>query len=225
MDNNRFYGLVYSSTNECLDAIIQGLRPDYKDRILTAGGSGDQAFAMLWYGAEVVCVDNDPLQVTYIQERRKLLREGDFSRFVQPTEITTERSKKYFGNPYKLKKIREQIDNLEVRGPADIIKIAKSEEGFTKVYLSNVLGYTPKCNRYRISESIIDALVAMAKNLKQGSLVYLSNHGILCDTYPEFADFIKNTDLFWIDTILSNMANKFEKEKASGWDPAVYRVR
>ncbi|MFH1333256.1 MAG: hypothetical protein ABIH53_03405 [archaeon] len=226
MYRSRFCGLVYSSTNESLDAVITGLEPDKTDRILAVGGSGDQTFAMIEYGAKVVCVDNDTTQISYIQERKKLLSQGEYEQFY-PLDYPSRNAETYFNKPGRKERIRENLNNLEIRPPEDFVEVARKEKGFTKLYLSNILGFHRTTSEYKEDHIFMAALEAMAKKLETGNTIYISNHGWLCTTFPQYDQFIKNTSLLEIDKDLTEKAMEYEKTtfEQKVWNPAVYRIK
>ncbi len=214
--------LTFISTNESLDAIIDGLEPNNTDRILTVGGSGDQAFAILEKGAKVVCVDNNPSQTEYIKERYKLLEKRNYKQFAYPLACFDKDAIKYLKKPGRAENIRKNLSNLEIRDPADIMEIAKNEKGFTKLYLSNILGYHG--TDYEQTKNIIKGLTTIARNLKQGSLIYVANHDWLCGR-PEYKTFIKQTELLEIERELTKKAKNHETAYYIVWNPAVYRIK
>lgn len=226
MDPTKFQGLVYPSTNECLHSIICGLEPNETDRILAAGGSGDQAFAMLETGAKVVCVDNDAVQVEYIRERCRLLKEGDYRAFTYPAVVFDKDVMTYFKKHGRKQRIRRNLRNLEIR-LGNIVPMAQTEKGFTKIYLSNILGFHRTSSEYQGEDEFIQALEAIARNLEKGKLIYLTNHGWLCEAYPAFANFIKGTALFEVDKYLTDKTENCENRTFNprAWSPGVYRIK
>jgi len=59
---------MYYFTNESLEAIITGLEPNSEDNVLTICGSGDQAFALLEFGCQVIAIDENPQQICYAKK-------------------------------------------------------------------------------------------------------------------------------------------------------------
>ena len=177
--------LVWKYTNENLAAITLGLDLNSSDRVLAVGGSGDQALAILEYANSVKLVDNNPLQIDYALERIEKLRKGDFESFLETrlpsgfisgkltqeiADKEIERRNKYFFTG-RLENIASRLDRLDIEC-ADIVETAIKENDFTKIYLSNVIGFKEKHLKQGIN-----VLDFSSKNLPKEGLVYSAVHG------------------------------------------------
>lgn len=209
--------MQYPCTNEDLRGIVSGLDLSPKDSVLAVAGSGDQAFAFLEYAAHVKAVDINPNQIKYMQQKARALRAGDYEEFLRIetadyignygshlAKFDRDRRKKYFvgDDPLRLAKIRGNLDNLVIAEPADIIEVAQTESGYTKTYLSNVIGY-------RDAESYIGftpILRGIARNLPLDGLIYVANHG-------EFLDRMRNVSTLqdFGDTYVDSKINNPKK--------------
>ena len=63
--------MVFTSTNECVPAIVAGLDLHPEDRVLSICGAGDAVFAIAEYSNSIIGVDSDLDQVKYAQKREK----------------------------------------------------------------------------------------------------------------------------------------------------------
>jgi len=183
------YHLLYYWTNESLEAIVTGLDINKYDRILSIAGSGDQPFALLEKAQYVTVVDDNPEQIRFIRERKNLLEQGDYKRFLKISESilsdtlqnwqynisfarkNLRRRNKYFKKHNRLKNIQLKLANLQICDQGNIFKIAALEKGFTKIYLSNAincLNYNKIKDDYKIMKNTI-------LNLPKGGLIYFSN--------------------------------------------------
>jgi hypothetical protein len=152
----------YPKTNENISSIVSGLDIQPHDKIVAIGGSGDQAFAILEYVGHVLAVDEDCLQVDYIDDQLDLIAVRDYETFWSMRE-----SKEYF-LPSRLDVIRRKLDCIEVR-KGDIVDVCRNIRGYNKVYLSNSL--------YGHPDELAPKLVLVSSNLPIGGLVYASNGG------------------------------------------------
>lgn len=213
----------FTCTNESLEAIMAGLEPKEGDTILAIGGSGDQAFAMLETGARVVVVDIEPDQIAFIEWRREALAAEDYWTFARRAHIATDHQPEfgvrlverddYFKDSERLRRMRENVENLTVLPPADIFDVLKSGVTCTKMYLSNIFGFSVVVPRKQFP-LIRDALPV-------GGLVYISDEPSVWDG---------QCDHFLPSNMRTNRqrtveARKFEYglrgEKA--WHPVVYK--
>ena len=219
--------MYYYSTNESLDSIVKGLEPCHSDVIVAIGGSGDQAFALLESAGEVIVVDHDAQQIDYILKRRRLLEEGrvtDFLGSENDVQIA-----KYLQK--RAEKIRHRLNRMVVYDPVDVFDFLEQENGFSKVYLSNVFGCR-NAGRSRNYES----LGMIASKLPPGGLVYVADHGRTMEISPEFypKDFIS----YWLSYCMGReLSGKLPQgmiidqrrtalarfHERNNWDTAVYR--
>lgn len=214
--------VVYTQTNENLNAIIAGLVPIPEDTILAVGGSGDQAFALLEFAGRVKVVDKDHSQTEYIRKRAEALRLRDYASFRRNANS----SLYFFENKNRLERIRERLDHLAIAESADIVQIAPQEESYSKAYLSNAIGFPVAFN----GGKIIRSLDAVAQKLTTGGLIYVANHWELVNAAMPSTLLLAREDILMIksflpqglelDRALSKAARKYESE---GWTPAVYR--
>lgn len=83
---------VYGATNESLQSIVSGMSVKPSDHVLSIGGAGDQAFALLEYvrpnkGGRVEVIDPNQSQVDYILSKVAELKRGDFKAFAVCREM------------------------------------------------------------------------------------------------------------------------------------------
>lgn len=254
-------GLVYSCTNEDLRGIVSGLDFSPEDSVLAVAGSGDQAFAFLEFAGQVKALDIVPEQIRLMRKRAELLRSGDFDAFLRAqetgscdgylagshttlfAELNRNRRKKYFveEDSQRLERVRDNLDNLVISDLGNILEVAQTESGFSKIYLSNVLGYGDGFNYTCATELLRN----IARNLPVGGLIYVANHDQMSDDpYAGFLGGIGNTissamDMYSladknkdlressflppeleVDKNLSEVARTFD---GASWKPAVYR--
>jgi len=187
------YNLLYTYTNECLDAILEGLDINSTDRILAVAGSGDQALAMLERAGFVKAVDSTKSQVNFFKKRIEALQEGkyltalgtevkatDFSIIPLPNPSIAGYSvlslrNQFFLSNNRLERIRDKLGNLVVEHSEDILDLAQKEKGFLKIYLSNVFIYSSQSGSHSHFE-VSDVLEGIADNLPLGGLIYVANH-------------------------------------------------
>ena len=183
----------YVRTNEDLGSIVRGLDVGPFDYILAVGSSGDQSFALLEYADRVASFDTDNDQVDHINQLIGFLNNEDYRGFLeyrldygsgdiynswdndvkklsyrQLLKLEKKLGTKYFSHK-RLKKIREKLGNLSIEHK-NIIEAIQTEEGYNKVYLSNILEY-----RYVGWENIPFVLLEISKKLPKGGLIYASN--------------------------------------------------
>lgn len=166
MDKKLYAGLEYTHTNESLEAIVMGLDVNSEDRILAIGGSGDQAFALLEKADSVTVVDINPAQIWYVRQRAELIRRRDYEMFL--ALLRGEISQRYFSRGGILENLHDKIDSLDIREPCDIFEINTNGGRFTKIYLSNAVGYSDQ----KITPEICDSLIRMANSLQINGLIY-----------------------------------------------------
>ncbi len=226
----------YYCTNENLEAIVLAMQPNENDIILTVGGSGDQSFALLEKAGKVYCVDNSAWQVNYIKQRANGLKRGDYKAFMPKLENEDEVSlRDDYIRHSRIKKIKEKINWLTVKRE-DVVQAAQNGK-FTKIYLSNALGYEQRDQIQATQFS--EAMHKLSQALTKGGLIYLSNHENLCRemyrTLPGPASIITTengviriTDPkellpigLTIDPELTTLARRYEDD--GFWEPAVYR--
>lgn len=260
---NQTSGLRYSYTNEDLRGIILGLDFSPEDSVLAVAGSGDQAFAFLEFARQVKAVDIVPEQIELIRQKAEALQVGDYDEFLRVDgtgsadgwmygqyslefkRFDEMRKRKYFAEDdnQRLERIRRNLGNLVIAEPANVLEIAQTESGFSKIYLSNVFGYGDDGSDMWVTQ----ILGNIARNLPLGGLIYVANHDGLCDRTRKISFFYgdkndkrnnikdlysildKNKDIedesflppeIEVDRDLSVKARRYP----SGiWNPAVYR--
>lgn len=230
--------LIYKYTNENLEAIVLALQPNNNDKILAVCGSGDQAFALLENAKEVWCVDNNKAQIKYLKERLHALKRGDHKAFLPKTKDSNDSElniqEGYFKQKNRINKIKEKLNRLTVK-QGDIIEIAKIEPGFTKIYLSNAIGYDQSKDINKLMFATI--MRKIAARLPIAGLIYVSNHEYLCEriyistpphritTERGAVRITDSKDIFpeylRVDPELTTLARRYEDE--GFWSPAVYR--
>ncbi len=219
--------LMYSVTNENLTATVQGLDLNSKDSVLAVGGSGDQAFAILEFARRVIAIDTETAQLEFMKKRFEALKEGDYERFLQEetnsimdcldyrrkeqAETYKASRRKYFLENERLGKIRDKIGSITFEY-GDILKIARTRRDFSKIYLSNTLGWDNL--PYEDWEpDTIEILREISINLRKNGLIYISNFHKKNDT--KFPNELK------IDEDLTKKVQELEKD--SWCHPCVLR--
>ncbi|MBI4918589.1 DUF3419 family protein [archaeon] len=221
----------YTYVNESLDAIVKGLDLQPSDNVLAVAGCGDQAFAMLESGCRVTAVDVSPSQIFLVRKRVQALHQNDGRRFLV-TEFDEDfaywnenvlayrflapdcfkKRNNYYSKPGRLAAIQQNLGNLTVEHPTDIIPLAGSKLGFTKIYLSNILFY----DAATISrKDITGALKQIATNLPAGGLIYVADHD---EMFEELGNFLPK-ELF----VDEELTRKAKSQENCYWKPAVYR--
>lgn len=237
---NQTIRLGHSCTNESLNAIVLGLNLSPEDSVLAVAGSGDQAFAILEFVRQVKAVDIAPEQIEFMRQRAEALRVGDYAEFLRSdvrgsrdnllaanypeftefnsAEFNLNRRRKYFAEDDKkrLGRIQGNLGNLVISEPANILEVAQTETGFSKIYLSNVFEYG-KHGPSRRDILMKQVLGNIARNMPLDGLIYVANHldedkDLKCDSFlpPELK----------VDGDLSSRARRYEE---SIWKPAVYK--
>lgn len=214
--------IKYYYTNENLTAIIKGLEPKSSDAILSVGGSGDQAFALVERAGLVVVADTNPAQMEYISRRKQYLRDGDYARFLgeklllRSMQRTKMRSKNsYFKMQDRLEKIRNNLENLILLDAASIFDIAELSEGFDKIYLSNAIGYNGKKTDF---DSADQTLQTVAAKMNNHGLIYLV---VTLGTRSSAQAKLKKLKSVKFDENLSKKARRAKQN----WIPFVYRTK
>jgi hypothetical protein len=127
----------YRVTNESLDAVVEGLELTPNDSVLAIAGSGDQAFAILEYAGRVTAVDKNSHQTEYVKLRAEALKQGRYDLFLC-NHARVPKVLNYFSKEGRLDRIKANLENLTILEPSDIFAL-KTEETFSKIYLSNAL--------------------------------------------------------------------------------------
>jgi hypothetical protein len=188
---NQTSQLEYTCTNEDLRGVVLGLDLSPQDSVLAVAGSGDQAFAFLEFVKHVRAVDIVPEQIDFMRGRLQSLRARDYERFLRVdvegvcdgnlagthspefAEFNRIRRRKYFveDDSQRLSRIQQNLGNLTIVDPVDILELAQQENGFNKIYLSNVLTYGIEDR-----PAITEILRNMASRLPVGGLIYVASH-------------------------------------------------
>lgn len=184
--------IQWQRSTEKLPVIVSGIRPDSRDYILAIGGSGDQAFSMLEFGARVLAVDKNPEQVSFIEQKVQSIQNRDYSSFLN-RPITA-----YYFDREMLELIRNNLSQLEVV-EGDIIDVCQERQPFTKIYLSNAVSGE--------KEELRDKLRIFSRAIPYGGLVYAANGNTIIGS-------IQGTGL-----LLAETRTVFLKDE--NWDPVV----
>lgn len=212
--------ILYSVTNESIDAVVTGLDLKPEDTVLAVGGSGDQAFAILEYANRVQVIDSCPTQINLVRLRTEALRTGMFELFFYgnedlPREIS--RKREYFLKEGRLERIRSKLRNLSISDYLDIFHL-RTRKRVSKIYLSNALDWSRNCDEKP------EYLSAVIKLLSPAGLLYISNS---FTSMPH--DEKTYLDLFDLPGLereieLTQKAREFEKTNTKySWSPIVYR--
>ena len=198
-----------------------------------------------------------------MQQKAEALRVGNYDEFLRVeatgscdgnlagtqspeyAEFNRIRRRKYFAedNPQRLGRIRANLDNLVIAEPANILEVAQTEPRFSKIYLSNVLGYGNDGSDVMVTQ----ILGNIVRNLPMGGLIYVANHEGLYDTTRRISSLLgDNEDKKIISKYFYSMLDK-DKDLREGsflppelevdrdlsvkartydrgvWKPAVYR--
>ncbi len=254
--------MVYRATNESLKAIVKGLDVSPVDSILAVGGSGDQAFALLEFAGKVTAVDNAPEQIDFMRQRVEALKRRDYWGFfksndkaeslvglrndknafvydqIEREKLSEERAKRQYFFPdlsdnIKLDRIRANLKHLVITKPESIFDTAQREQGHSKIYLSNALGYHTQTNK----DDLRITLEKVAQNLPINGLIYVTNHdelfndlfGIKSMTLEQAMEFLTSKDPLtapFLPTSLKldkDLSSKARENELGAWHPAVYR--
>ncbi|MFC1728117.1 class I SAM-dependent methyltransferase [Nanoarchaeota archaeon] len=199
----------YTYTNENLDAVMAGLDVQPNDNVLAICGSGDQSFAMLEIGARITAIDHFKSQLEYAQKRAKLLKTGDYEKFLRCNETkrhpkTNELMLLMYDNPMfgffiprntyfraedRLEKIKGKLDNLNFT-QGDIFE---HQGEYSKVYLSNAA----------IDGEDVQRVLGL---IPVGGLIYSASH---------IGD-VKGSKIH------KDLTKKAQKATPFLWDPTVY---
>ncbi|PIN80948.1 hypothetical protein COV11_02885, partial [Candidatus Woesearchaeota archaeon CG10_big_fil_rev_8_21_14_0_10_30_7] len=136
--------VTYTTTNETLDSIVAGLDLNSNDNVLAIAGSGDQAFAILEYVGKVKAIDRDKYQIKFIRARIRALKSGNIDEFfmgVVHSIFSVSENKKYFKQEGRSEKIKLKLSDLTVATPQSFLTALNETETFSKIYLSNVVGF------------------------------------------------------------------------------------
>lgn len=178
--------------NEDLRSVVSGIDPNENDAILSIGGSGDQALALLEFGCIVYCVDINEEQIAYIKSVARKLRKKKFDEFldVPNDDIISCRlkekigvdyfslRKKYFSKKGRLEKITSNLKNLRiVEGSMNIFRF-KSKVKFSKIYLSNIFTTMSNAGRYNFA-SFGKSMKALSCLSRAGGILYFADWGVI----------------------------------------------
>ena len=168
--------VLYSVTNESLDAVIEGLDLKPDDTVLSVGGSGDQAFAILEYVKKVIVVDINKSQINFIKLRNEALKQKEYNLFFAKKRLVSESDekicmrKKYFSEKGRLERITAKLDDFIILPPANIFRV-KLNEPVSKIYLSNT--FSSVWGIHSVSD-----IVKVIKNLSLGGILYFTQSTI-----------------------------------------------
>ncbi len=194
---------VYESTNESLLSITKGLDIQPDDTILAVLGSGDQAFAMLEFGATIFATDINHVQCIFAQERRNALYQKDLKSFLPNLPLDARyfpEVKSHFLNYDRLERIRSNLDNLQII-KGDILD--EINPRFSKIYFSNVFDYNNGGLKTLPAINPGTLIYAAFYREDQPSNILLDNHCLLVQ-----------------DETLTSLAVEHE----GTWDPFVFRA-
>ncbi|HIH24420.1 TPA: class I SAM-dependent methyltransferase [Candidatus Woesearchaeota archaeon] len=144
-DANGETAAFFTETNENIEQIIAGLKPEVDDSILAICGSGDQAFALAEYGARVYAVDSSATQIAFARYRAKLLDGGNAEMFLaHGKDYLSIDTVNYFARRPRLDAIRSNLDRVSFH-VADVFNLpTELRQRYTKIYLSNAHQYVEK---------------------------------------------------------------------------------
>ncbi len=203
--------VLFPITTESLDGIMAGLEPTSEDHVLSIGGCGDQAFAILEKAGRVVACDRSEAQAELIRWRKAALEREDYEGFFNPTGADYELFSiayriRYFA-PERLDRIRRKLAKLEI--VARRLEDFAGEGTFTIIYASNA-----------ISESygtvpLEERLLSIASALQKGGLLYVSNSYEIAGLVPD----VSKLGL----QLVQRLTELARKDKKTIWSPSVYQ--
>ncbi len=208
------YDLLYSVTNENLDAVVEGLDLKSDDSVLAVGGSGDQVFAILEYVKQVIVVDTKQIQLDFIKLRTEALKQSNTDLFFSKKYLVLEgdekieHRKKYFSAPGRIERISAKLESLVVLPLASIFNVALNEK-MSKIYLSN--SFSSAWGTHS-KEDVLRVL----ENLSLEGLIYFTHRTREVEKAipPELKE----------EIILTQKAISHEKQmEGFAWRPVVYR--
>ncbi len=169
--------MIYKFMNESIMAILQGLSPKRKDRILSICSCA-QPFGMLEYLTEgsILAIDNNPRQIKFAKRVLGLIKEDD-KKAIEELNLTP-KDGNYFTRGKRLERIAKNAQRLrfEFRNaeqPEDL------QGTFTKGYFSNVSVDLPK----------------YAPFFENGALVYVTYASTLLP--DRVTDFLRQRSASW----------------------------
>ncbi len=213
--------LMYTATNESLDAIVCGLDINRDDDVLAVCGSGDQAFAISEFANSVTAIDIHLEQIKYAAERRRYLVQERYDCFYDLTaqEGDNVRVRNYFMT--RVRRIREKASSIKFR--LFDLRNALSLGKFSKIYVSNAMGYSWRARDGReLNLSILDFMTRALDCLPVGGLFYVTNGN-------RVKDILDNSGAWKRLPVreekrLTTIANNFERNNNSGlWYPLVLK--
>lgn len=210
----------FTSTNESLESIVKGLDISPSDRVLAVAGSGDQSLALLENAHDVTAVDINPRQIEFFRQRIRALLAGDFSLFYLEGALPEVAS--YFTQE-RLSRIKANLKNLTLR-TGDVLDVAQTEPGFSKVYLSNIFSY----GLLDLNKKFVPNLTEIAKNLPLEGLIYVADHRELSRVKygsVSLSREIEDSSFLPLELILDvDLTTKARRANTHVlWGPAVYR--
>lgn len=169
-----------SRTNERLPAIMAGMDLNSADKVIAISGSADFPFSALEFAGDVTGVDNDESQILRNNWRKKCLEDGNFDDFSSywlrdMYDGAIKYNHPYFhGNRQRLETIRAKLEHIEFIH-ADILQF-EGLDAFTKVYLSNICGFTlPSKSKPKSKRDAYNCLIDFTQKLSRGTLIYASD--------------------------------------------------
>jgi hypothetical protein len=184
--------------------------------VLAIGGSGDQAFAMLDVAKGVIAVDSTPVQVRYIEQRRKQLSKGDFKNFMNPEGGISDgfykgdhsnewhydllRRRDSFFTPERLERIRAKANNIEVLN-ADITDVRAK---YSRIYATNATSDNGVTSDYGFVYHLVETLQ------KNGILYFATekkrvpNHAIVDERLTRAARDLEDRK-YWTPTVIRRL--------------------
>ncbi|MFH1066067.1 MAG: hypothetical protein V1734_06175 [Nanoarchaeota archaeon] len=206
--------IQYSTTNESLQAIVEGMDLSRDDDVLAVLGSGDQAIAMAEYANSVTAYDLNPGQVQHARYKIRLINQGRFDEFINAGNLWSKTKKArrdaYFGVSGRLERIREKAEQIKLKAG----KLRAPKKGlFSKAYLSNILGYGMAEAPWLRTRLFLGRL---AKRLRAPGLIYIANGDRIDRQFLFQMDYIPGN--LMIDEKLTKQARDIE---IKWWQPLV----
>lgn len=234
-------------TNESLQGICEGLDVNSGDNILAIGT--DQAFALLEYANSVRHIDIDPYQSRIMYNRAFALENNDYEAFLGNNRLSSPQESlwgnanrecseriiqardNYFKTNNRLEKIKNNLTNLTILKPMDILDAIDNEDGINKVYTSNALFWDYHLGLKKTPQEVLRDI---AQTLPKEGLIYVTDHETLVYRTKgfSFSDMFRVSDNTkeYDESILPDelLLDKQLTEKAARledvFSPAVYRV-
>lgn len=222
---------LYYCTSENLKSITEGLEVSENDDIISYGGSGEQALALLEHSQSVSVFDLSERQREIIERKTELIRDGRYKDFLffgmdeSPNrfyEFLMMKRRRYFTEE-RLEKIRSKLGNLTLLPYTDLSDIFQGNNMFTRAYLSNMLN-----EKNLRDKGKLEALGYISERILPLGLIYVSNHSELLHgsngNRLEDRNDLDNFEFLPSNLRLDQRLSRLARKHPNGiWKPAIYK--